>query len=78
MSEPIKAVRAEVNLGESVVIDGYMLPNGEFRYGLTRTSLLLGYAKQWLSPAQPIVEKALASPNAIFKTRVLTVISLYG
>jgi hypothetical protein len=49
VSEPVRAVRAEVKLGESIVIDGYMLPNGEFRYGPTRISLLLGYGKQWLS-----------------------------
>lgn len=47
MSESIKAVSATVQLSESLSIDGYMLPDGEFRAGIVGTSVLLGYQRDW-------------------------------
>lgn len=41
------AVRATIKLGAGVSIDGYMMNDGRFRYGLAYTSLLLGYADNY-------------------------------
>ena len=45
----IKAQRATIKYMEGISVDGYMMPNGEFRVGLVGASLALGYAKQWLT-----------------------------
>ncbi|MDJ0579038.1 hypothetical protein [Crocosphaera sp.] len=45
----IKAKRATVEFCPGVTVDGYMLPNGEFRVGVTGASRAVGYSKQWLS-----------------------------
>ena len=34
-----------------ITVDGYELPNGEFRIGITGASVALGYAKNWLGRA---------------------------
>jgi len=46
-NEPVKAVSATVQLSEALEIDGYMMPDGEFRAGITGASVLLGYQKDW-------------------------------
>lgn len=47
--EPIRAERQTVKFFEGLEVDGYRMPNGEFRVGLTGASLVLGYAENWLS-----------------------------
>lgn len=46
--EPIKAERATVVFFDGLQVDGYRMPNGEFRVGITGASLVLGYAENWL------------------------------
>lgn len=48
MSESIKATRATVTLG-SLTIDGFMLPNGEYRMSQTQASECVGKAGQGIS-----------------------------
>lgn len=48
MTESTKAVTATVQLGD-LSIDGYMMPNGEFRAGIAGASILLGHAKNWFN-----------------------------
>jgi hypothetical protein len=48
VEEVIKAERQTVRFFDGLEVDGYRLPDGEFRVGLTGASLVLGYAKNWL------------------------------
>jgi hypothetical protein len=41
--------RANVNFGGDLQVDGYRTPDGEFRVGITGSSTVLGFKKQWLS-----------------------------
>jgi hypothetical protein len=52
MTQPIKAVRANIQLSDTLTVDGYMLPDGEFRAGIAGSSVLLGYAKNWFNRLQ--------------------------
>lgn len=45
----IKAQRATIEYMEGISVDGYMMPDGEFRVGYVGASLALGYKKQWLT-----------------------------
>ena len=45
----IKAQRTTIKYMDGISVDGYMMPDGEFRVGLVGASLALGYAKQWLT-----------------------------
>lgn len=47
--EPIRAERQTVRFFDGLEVDGYRMPNGEFRVGLTGASFVVGYGKQWLS-----------------------------
>lgn len=47
--EPIRAERQTVTFFDGLEVDGYRMPNGEFRVGLTGASLVLGYSENWLS-----------------------------
>ncbi len=49
MTESIKAVTATIQLSDTLSIDGYMLPDGEFRAGIAGASVVLGYAKNWFN-----------------------------
>jgi hypothetical protein len=42
------ADRATVTFFDGLSIDGYMMPNGEFRVSMTGASILLGFSKEWL------------------------------
>jgi len=42
----IKAVACDIPLGESV-LDAYMMPGGEKRFGIEGTGLALGYTDRW-------------------------------
>ena len=41
------AMEATVKLGAGISVDGYLMPNGKFRYGLAYISVLLGYARNY-------------------------------
>ena len=47
MSDLIKAVTATIQLSDTLSIDGYMMPDGEFRAGIVGASVLLGYQRNW-------------------------------
>lgn len=49
--EPIKAQREAVRFFDGLEVDGYKMPDGEFRVGLAGASRVLGYAPNWLSRA---------------------------
>lgn len=44
----IKAERKTVKFCDGVEVDGYMLPDGEFRVGKVGASVAIGYGKDWL------------------------------
>lgn len=46
--EPIRAERATVTFFDGLTVDGYRMPSGEFRVGVTGASRVLGYADNWL------------------------------
>jgi hypothetical protein len=43
-----KAVRAKVVFFEGLEVDGYRMPDGEFRVGISGAGKVLGYAPNWL------------------------------
>ena len=49
MSDLIKAVTATILLSDTLSIDGYMMPDGEFRAGIAGASVLLGHGKEWFN-----------------------------
>ena len=49
MTESIKAVAAVIQLSDTLSIDGYMMPDGEFRAGIAGASVFLGYTKNWFN-----------------------------
>ena len=54
--QPVKAIRATVVFFDGLEVDGYRMPNGEFRIGLAGASRVLGYGENWLK--QSIENKA--------------------
>ena len=63
--EVVKAIRATVTFFEGLEVDGYKMPDGEFRIGLSGASLVLGYSHRWLNDAvsnkSPRTAKALSN-----------------
>lgn len=55
----IRLERAIVKFCDGLTVDGYRLPNGEFRVGITGASTVLGFAKSWLSQVHTRQGKAL-------------------
>jgi hypothetical protein len=51
MQEPIRAERATVVFFDGLTVDGYRMPNEEFRIGLSGASRVLGYSDRWLRDA---------------------------
>ena len=49
--EPIRAERATVEFFDGLTVEGYRMPNGEFRVGVTGASVVLGYSDSWLPNA---------------------------
>jgi len=45
----IRAERATVEFFDGLSVDGYRMPNGEFRVGLAGASRTLGYEREWLA-----------------------------
>ena len=54
--QPVKTIRATVVFFDGLEVDGYRMPNGEFRIGLAGASRVLGYGENWLK--QSIENKA--------------------
>ena len=48
---PRKADRKTVEFIDDLSVDGYRMPDGEFRVGFTGASVALGYSKEWLGRA---------------------------
>ena len=48
---PIKAKRAMIQFCDSQAVEGYRMPNGEYRVGLSSASEALGYSEEWLRRA---------------------------
>ena len=46
--DPIRAERETVKFFDGLEVDGYRMPNGEFRVGLTGASEVLGFERNWL------------------------------
>lgn len=46
--EPIRAERAAVTFFNGLVVDGYRMPDSEFRVGITSACRVLGYPDNWL------------------------------
>jgi hypothetical protein len=44
----IRAERSSVEFFDGLLVDGYRMPNGEFRVGITGVSEVLGYGREWL------------------------------
>ena len=44
-------VRAKIVFCEGLEVDGYQMPNGEYRVGLSSASKALGYSDKWLRQA---------------------------
>jgi len=49
IDEPIKAERETVRFFDGLEVDGYRMPNLEFRVGLSGASKVLGYGRNWLA-----------------------------
>lgn len=47
-TEPIRAQKATVKFFNGLEVDGYRMPNSEFRVGLEGASKVLGFAPNWL------------------------------
>ena len=64
MNYSVKAIRAKVVFFEGLKVDGYKMPDGEFRVGLSDASKILGYNREWLSDSidrkSPRTAKALS------------------
>lgn len=48
IDEPIRAEREIVRFFDGLEVDGYRMPNLEFRVGLSGASRVLGYDRDWL------------------------------
>lgn len=48
MNDAYKAERATVKFFDGLLVDGYRMPDGEFRVGVTGASQVLGYGREWL------------------------------
>lgn len=49
MNNTIKSDHATVKFFEGLEVDGYRMPNGDFRVGTTGASQAVGFSKGWLS-----------------------------
>ncbi|MFB2834106.1 hypothetical protein [Floridanema evergladense] len=47
----IRSERATVKFFDGLIVDGYRMPNGQFRIGLSGASRILGYNERWLRDA---------------------------
>lgn len=49
--EPIRAERAPVRFFDGLEVEGYKMPSGEYRVGITTASLVAGFAENYLRRA---------------------------
>lgn len=63
-NKPVRAFAAAVYLGAGVSLEGYMLPDGKFRYSLSYLSLLLGYEETYFSQVVKKGGKKLEALNS--------------
>ena len=61
MQQLISAVTATVHIGLTTSVEGYLLPDGTFRYGQDYVSLLLGYAINYISQGSKKKQKEVES-----------------
>lgn len=76
MTESIKAVTATIQLSDALPLDGYMIPDGEFRAGIVGTSVLLGYQRDWflvLPSKAPNKLKALQEAGFRYKPQPVSI-----
>lgn len=59
MNNIIRAERATVRFCEGVEVDGYRLPDGEFRVGKIGAAIAIGYAKNYLTEVEKKSPKQL-------------------
>lgn len=75
-NEPIKAIAATVQLSDTLAIDGYLMPNEEFRAGIGGASVILGYGKDWFNRlAQKAPNKLKAFQEGGFTGRLQPVVA---
>lgn len=55
----VRAIPATVQIGLGLTVEGYLFPDGTFRYALEYVSLLLGYAENYLSQISKKSKKKL-------------------
>jgi hypothetical protein len=75
--EPIRSERAPVTFFDGLSVDGYRMPNGEFRVGITTASVVAGFAENYLRRAlsdggtrlQPLLENGF-SGETVSQVRV--------
>ena len=59
MNNVTRAERSTVKFCEGVEVDGYMLPDGEFRVGKVGAAIAIGYAKNYLTEVEKKSPKQL-------------------
>ena len=80
--ELTRAERETVRFFEGLEVDGYRMPNGEFRIGLAGASRVLGYGREWLADAvdtrSPRTAKALQGLGFSEEVAKVTAQSIQG
>lgn len=61
----VRAIPATVQIGLGLTVEGYLFPDGTFRYALEYVSLLLGYAENYLSQISKKSKKKLKALQSI-------------
>ena len=61
----IRFERANVTFARGLSVDGYMMPDGEFRVGMAGASAILGFANNWLSRTTTRDGKALKALRSL-------------
>lgn len=74
----IKAQRSVVKFSETVFVDGYLLPDGEFRVGKVGASLSLGYESNWVTRISGKVLKALQEEGFTGLQKVINLDAVRG
>lgn len=74
----IKAERRTVKFCEGVEVDGYMLPDGEFRVGKVGASVAIGYGKDWLGQLGGKTLKGLQSSGFTGSEKIIKLDAIHG
>ena len=81
MTNIIRAERTSVKFCEGVEVDGYRLPDGEFRVGKVGAAIAVGYAKNYLTEVEkksPKQLKALQDTGFTGLERIIELDSIGG